>query len=69
MLRGGEKEVWRNAIKRGRKEKCFQSGKQIVKENRDVVGIDCVKEKEGYIMADDAKILEVWKMHHDKLLN
>ena len=41
----------------------------MVKEKRDVVGIGCVKEKEGYIMTDDAKILEVCKMHHDKLLN
>jgi len=40
-----------------------------VKENRNVFKIGCVKDKEGNIMTDDVKLLEVCKMHYGKLRN
>jgi hypothetical protein len=51
------------------KKNVFRVAKQMVKENRDVVGIGCIKDKEGKIVTEDAKILEVWREHYDKLLN
>jgi len=51
------------------KKNVFRVAKQMVSVNKDVVGTGCIKDKEGNIVTEDAKILEVWKMHYDKLLN
>jgi hypothetical protein len=46
----------------------FRVDKQIVKNNRDVVGGGCVKDTEGRIVVEDDKLMEVWT-HYEKLLN
>ncbi len=43
------------------KKNVFRMAKQLGKENRDVVGIGCVKDKEGKIVTEAAKILQVWR--------
>jgi hypothetical protein len=47
----------------------FRIAKQMVKGNRDVVGGGCVKDKDGKMVVDDPKVLEVWKDYYEKLLN
>ena len=41
------------------KKNVFRVAKQMVSVNKDVVGTGCIKDKEGNIVTEDAKILEV----------
>jgi hypothetical protein len=47
----------------------FRVAKQMVKNNRDVVGGVCVKGTDGRIVVDDDKLMEVWKAHYEHLAN
>jgi hypothetical protein len=51
------------------KRNVFRVTKQLVRNNKDVVGQVCVKDKEGKVVAENEKILEVWRDYFDKLLN
>ena len=47
----------------------FRAAKQMVRNNRDVVGGVCVKDTDGRIVVDDDKLLDVWRAHYEKLAN
>ena len=47
----------------------FRVAKQIVRNNRDVVGEGCVKDTDGRIVVDENKLLEVWRAYYDALSN
>ena len=51
------------------KGKLFRSVKQMVKRNADVVGGNCVRNKEGKIVTEEEQVKIVWKDHFEKLLN
>ena len=43
--------------------------KQMVGQNKDIVGGGCVKDKNGSVVVDELRIRERWKEHFEKLLN
>lgn len=47
----------------------FRVAKQIVRKNKDVVGMCAVKDQDGKIVVDDDKMLEVWRTYYEKLSN
>jgi hypothetical protein len=47
----------------------FRIAKQLVRNNKDVVGSGSVKDREGNIAVDDSRINQVWKAYFEKLLN
>ena len=47
----------------------FRVAKQIVRNNRDVVGGGCVKDADGRIVVDEDRVMEVWRRHYEKLSN
>ena len=47
----------------------FRVAKQMVKNNRDVVGGVCVKDTDGRIVVDDDKLMDVWRAHYEHLAN
>ena len=47
----------------------FRIAKQLVRNNKDVVGSGSVKDRDGNIAVDDSRIKEVWKEYFEKLLN
>ena len=47
----------------------FRAAKQIVRNNRDIVGDGCIKDTDGKIVTDEDKLLEVWRAYYDKLSN
>ena len=51
------------------KGKLYRVVKQMVKRNADVVGGNCVKDKEGKIVTDEEVVRAVWKDYFEKLLN
>ena len=71
MAQEAERKKFEQMLQREDKNKSvFRVAKQMVKENKDVVGIGYVKSRDKNIVTDDAKILEeVWREHNDKLLN
>ena len=53
----------------GRKGNVFRVAKQLVRKNRDVVGVGCVRDNSGKIVVEEDKLLEVWKEHYDRISN
>ena len=47
----------------------FRIAKQLVRNNKDVVGSGSVKDRDGNIAVDDSRIKQVWKEYFKKLLN
>ena len=47
----------------------FRVAKQLVRKNRDVVGVGCVKDNVGKIVVEEDKLLEFWKEHFDRISN
>src|SRR5664279_6408740 len=47
----------------------YKVAKQIVRKNKDVVGVNCVKDKQGKLVMEEAKIKNVWKECFEELLN
>ena len=47
----------------------YKVAKQIVRKNKDVVGVNCVKDKQGKLVTEEAKIKNVWKEYFEELLN
>ena len=47
----------------------FRLGRRLVRDNLDVVGGGCVKDREGKIQVEEAKIKEVWREYYKNLLN
>ena len=47
----------------------FRIAKQLVRDNKDVVGSGFVKDREGNIAVDDTRIKQAWKEYFEKLLN
>ena len=43
--------------------------KQMVNRNRDVVGANCVKDRDGNIVVEEDRLMEVWRAHYDVLSN
>ena len=41
----------------------------MVKRNRDVVGANCVKDRDGKIVLEEDRLMEVWRTHYNVLLN
>ena len=52
-----------------RKGNVFRVAKQLMRKNRDVVGANCVKDYEGKVVAEDSRLLEVWRAHYDRISN
>ena len=47
----------------------YKVAKQIVRKNKDVVGVTCVRDKQGKLVTEEAKIKMVWKEYFEELLN
>ena len=47
----------------------YKVAKQIVQKNKDVVGVTCVRGKQGKLLTEEAKIKMVWKEYFEELLN
>ena len=47
----------------------FRVAKQIVGNNKDLVGEWCIKDIDGKIVTNGDKLLEVWRAYNDKLSN
>ena len=47
----------------------FRVAKQIVRNNRDVVGGGCVRHADGKIVVEEYEVLEVWRTYYEKLSN
>jgi len=47
----------------------FRVAKQIVRNNRDVVGGGCIKDTNGKVVVDEQKVLERWREYYEKLSN
>ena len=47
----------------------FRVAKQIVRNNRDVVGGGCVRRADGKIVVEEDEVLEVWRTYYEKLSN
>ena len=45
----------------------FRVAKQIVRNNRDVVGGGCVRRADGKIVVEEDEVLEVWRTYYEKL--
>jgi hypothetical protein len=52
----------------GRKN-IFRIAKQMVNQNKDVIGSSYIKGKDGNIITDESKVRQTWKEYFDKLLN
>ena len=55
--------------KENEKGKVLRVAKQMVRNNRDVVGGGCVKDTKGRIVFDEHEVLETWRAYYDKLSN
>jgi hypothetical protein len=51
------------------RENLFRVMKQMVKENKDVVGMCCLKDNEGNILSDEGRVRDKWKEYMEKLMN
>jgi len=47
----------------------YKVAKQIVRKNKDVLGVTCVRDKQGKLVTEEAKIKMVWKEYFEELLN
>ena len=47
----------------------YKVAKQIVRKNKDVVGVTCVRDKQGQLVTEEANIKMVWKGYFEELLN
>ena len=47
----------------------FRVAKQLVNRNRDVVGANCVKDRDGKIVMEEDRLMKVWRAHYDVLSN
>jgi hypothetical protein len=52
-----------------RKGNVFRVAKQMARKNRAVVGAGCVKDSNGILVAEQEKLLEVWRKYFQSLLN
>jgi DNA primase large subunit len=43
--------------------------KKMFKDNKDIVGEGAIKDKNGTLVVDGSKIMEVWSEYYEKLLN
>jgi len=43
--------------------------KQMVKERRDITGLNCIKGASGKVIVDDKGIKDSWKEYKEKLMN
>jgi hypothetical protein len=43
--------------------------KQIVRKNRDVVGVGCIKGSDGKVLTNEGQVKERWRAYFEKLLN
>jgi len=50
------------------KGQVYKVAKQIKRKNKDVVGVSCVKDKQGRLVTEEAKIRMVWKEYFEELL-
>ena len=39
--------------------------KQLVNRHREVVGANCVKDRDGKIVMEEDRLMEVWRAHYD----
>ena len=52
----------------GRKE-VFREAARVRKENRDIIGEQCVRNDSGRIVVDNEGLKEAWRAHYERLLN
>ena len=51
------------------KRKVFKVAKRMVQDNKDIVGSGAVKDSSGGLVVDSARIKNIWREYHGKLLN
>ena len=51
------------------KTEIFRMAKQMVKERRDITGLNCIKGASGKVIVDDKGIKDSWKEYMEKLMN
>ena len=47
----------------------FKVAKQMVKDNKDVVGCGAVKDSNGCLVIESDRVKDVWSEYYEKLLN
>ena len=52
----------------GRKQ-VFKIAKQMAKERRDVIGVNCLKKENGKVIVKPNEVKERWRLYMEKLLN
>ena len=52
-----------------RRETFSKVAKRMVKDNKDVVGCGAVKDSNGWLVVDSARVRDVWSEYYEKLLN
>ena len=51
------------------KGKVFKVAKRMVQDNKDIVGSGAVKDSNGGLVVDSARIKDIWREYHEKMLN
>ena len=47
----------------------YELVKKLVNRNRDVVVANCVKDRNGKIVVEEDRLMEIWRAHYDALSN
>ena len=65
-----EREVFKEALLTAEeKGTVIRMARQMGKDNKDIVGGECIKDSSGLLTVDEDKVREVWRAHFDDLLN
>ena len=63
-------KVLGNMLEEGNeKGNVFKVAKRMVKDSKDVVGCGAVKDSNGCLVTESARVMDVWSEYYDKLLN
>ena len=52
-----------------RKENVFRLATQLMSKNRDAVSVSFVKDDDGKVVVEGDRLIEVWRVHYDKISN
>ena len=51
------------------REEIFRIAKQMISQNKDLIGDQCVKDDMGNVLVDHGKIRNAWRSYYEHLLN
>ena len=63
------KKFCENLEREDEKGNLFRVAKQLVKRNRDVVGANCVKDRDMKVVVEEDRLMEIWRTQYDVLSN